>query len=143
MNPKRPSIIILISVILLTFLIPVLLLLKIIRVEPNAFFAQKLLLFSVAITMGTFAIQTIYFVYFKNRIKSIKTREKQKEKLYTLFTIRMGITLVAIVANFVFLALTNFDMFLVINIVSLLWMINIFPYNDKINHILNSYSLKN
>lgn len=137
---KKPSIILILSVILLTFFIPVLLLLKIIRVEPNAPFAQTLLLISIPITIGSFLIQTIYFWWAKKRIRPIQNPQNKSDQLVKTYTIRMGISLVAIIPNLLFLALTNFDMFLVINILILLWMINIFPYSEKIKLDLTKLS---
>lgn len=132
----KSSIILIVSMILLTFIVPILLLTKAINVTPNAEFAHQLLFFSIPITIGTLLFQLFFFkLKVKNALKT-ENNEEKKDKLLHLFLQRMLITLVAIIPNFVFLSLTNFDMFLVINIVLLLWMINIFPFPDKIKRLL-------
>lgn len=121
---------------MLTFIVPILLLTKTINVAPDAEFAHRLLYFSIPITIGILLFQLVFFKLKVKNILKTEDSEEKKDKLHHLFLLRMLITLVAIIPNFVFLTLTNFDMFLVINIVLLLWMINIFPFPDTIKRLL-------
>lgn len=131
----KTSTILIFSVALLTFIIPILLLTKAINVTPNAEFAHLLLYFSIPITIGTLLFQLVFFKLKVKKALKTEDNEEKKDKLQHVFLLRMLITLVAIIPNFVFLTLTNFDMFLVINIVLLLWLINIFPFTDKIKRL--------
>ncbi len=135
----RVCITIVITVILLCFIIPILLLTKVILVEPNAEFAQQLLFIAIPVTLITLLFQLIYFKRGYKRVRQISDAKLKRQKLINLFTIRLGIGLVAVIPNFIFLSLTNFDLFLVINIVLILWMINIFPFPNKVNQLMGKY----
>lgn len=128
-----------ITMILLCFIIPVLLLTKVILVEPNAEFAQQLLFVAIPVTLITLLFQLIYFKRGYKRVRQMSDVKQKRQKLMHLFTIRLGITLAAIIPNFIFLSLTNFDLFLVINIVLILWMINIFPFSSKVNQLMEKH----
>ncbi len=143
-SPKytKSSIILIVSMILFTFIVPILLLSQVIIVVPNAKFAHSLLYISIPITIGTLLFQLLFFKYKVKNILKTEDSEEKKQKLYQLFFHRLLVTLIAVIPNFVFLSLTNFDMFLVINIVLLLWMINIFPFSEKVNHIIEENTKK-
>lgn len=132
----KQCLILIISMILLTFIVPILLLTKFINVVPNAELAHQLLLFSIPITIGTMLFQVVFFKLKIKKALKAENNENKKINLLRHFFTRMLITLFAIVPNFVFLTFTNFDMFLVINIVLVLWMTNIFPFPDKIKRLL-------
>ncbi len=136
----KPSFTALITAILLTFIFPILLLSKAISVTPDASLAHILLFFSVPISIFTMLYQLIFFRFKLNQLKTIRNSEEKKLKIYKIFAIRLKMTFIAIITNFIFLALTNFDLFLVINIVLVLWMINIFPFSDKIKRLLEENS---
>jgi len=130
------NITIVMTTILLTFILPILLLTKFIRVEPDAEFAQELLFIAIPITLTTMLFQWYYFRRGLSRIRRMKDPEMKRQKLWSLFTIRSGITLVAIIPNFIFLTLTNFDLFLFLNVMLTLWMIYLFPFPEKVKLLL-------
>lgn len=135
-NQKRASIIPIIIAILLLFIVPILLLTKVFTPTPNAEYAHQLLLyFSAPATIFTIFYQWLFMKINLKRI--IKTPlEEQKNIIYRLFTYRLWLTFGALITNFMFLILTNFDQFLVFNVLLILWMINLFPYSQKIETIL-------
>lgn len=141
-KPIKPSVNALIIAILLTFVFPILLLSKAISITPDAGLAHVLLFFSIPISIITMLYQLVFFKFNLNQLKTIRNSEEKKIKIYKIFAIRLKITFLAIIANFIFLTLTNFDLFLVINIVLVLWMINIFPFPDKIKRLLEENSMK-
>ena len=124
---------VLIGAILTTFLAIILLLSKVIPVIPDVAFAHLLVKISIPITILTLIFQ---FLYFKLSMKKFQKDDKTTRSttlLLRTFSIRFNITLIPILLNIVFLCLTNFDMFLVFNVILILWMINIFPFPDKIS----------
>jgi fatty acid desaturase len=130
------NITIVITIILLTFILPILLLTKTIPVQPNAALTQQLLFIAIPITLTTLLFQWYFFRRGLNRLRRMKDPDMKRQKLLSLFTIRTGITLVAVIPNFIFLTLTNFDLFLFLNIMMILWMIYLFPFPEKVKLLL-------
>ncbi|MEI6348502.1 MAG: hypothetical protein WCP69_11200 [Bacteroidota bacterium] len=134
-NAVKHNAIILISTILLTFIVVILLLTKTISVEPNVAFAHLLLKISIPATLFTFLCQIVFYKIYLKKLHKIKEAEEKLSFTLRLFSERLNATLFPIALNIIFLCLTNFDMFLVLNVVLVLWMLNLFPFAEKIKTI--------
>jgi hypothetical protein len=137
-NPSKTipiCITILVATILCIFILPVLLLTKTIPAPPDAPLAHLFLLVSFPVTASTVLFQLLYLKRGYKRIRQIDDPVMKKERLQHLLTVGMEITLIAIVPNFVFLSLTNLDLFLFLNIMLTLWMIYLFPYPEKVKNL--------
>ena len=84
--------------------------------------------------------QQIFYKFNLNQLKTNRNLEEKDRKIYRIFAIRLKMTFLAIVPNFVFLSLTNLDLFLFLNIMLTLWMIYLFPYPEKIKHLVRKLS---
>ncbi len=136
-NLVRPSIIPIVIAILLLFIVPILLLAKVITPTPNAEYAHKLLMYYAGpVTIFTMFYQWIFIKVNMKRILTFTDIEQREVEVYRLYALRLWLTFGALIANFIFLSLTNFDQFLVFNILLVLWMINLFPYSHKILALL-------
>lgn len=142
-NPSKTipiSITILVATILCIFILPVLLLTKTIPATPDASLAHQFLYVSFPVTASTILFQLLYLKCGYKRIRKIEDPVLKKESLQHLLTAGLGITLIAIVPNFVFLSLTNLDLFLFLNIMLTLWMIYLFPYPEKVKNLIQKLS---
>lgn len=136
-NAVKHNAIILIATILFTFIAVILLLTKTISVEPNVAFAHLLLKISIPATLFTLVCQVVFFKIYEKKFYKIKEPEAKLSFLLRLFSVRLNATLFPIALNIIFLCLTNFDMFLVLNVVLVLWMLNLFPFAEKIKSIIS------